>query len=866
MKKPISIFLAASIAIPTILTAVSGCVKASATDIMTNGELLELINNKFGFEGYESSESYYTSVPSSDVFFDAVQTAHEYEVLDELVTDFKTSDVVTREFFAMAASGAIYNDYTDEISINDISDITYKDDVLTVLNYGIMELDGGKFEPKKTMSGAECVLLVDAAFDIWTNCSVVKPKYDVQLKDGVIDLGGAGMYYYDEDAGEMKFDEDSYNQIISKLEKNNYSYDPDSGVVKIDSVSDFGIEVGSVMTVPTGDKLNPFSMVKVTNIEKDSDGQYKLITITPEMQELYETYSVEQTIKPDLSNAGYVYDLNGNLLTPVADDSENIVGGMGLCNDNISDNYLSNGLITYDDYTNNIYSKTAGKTKTKYEFAHEDKSSGLGIKIGLTVSDDSFSISAGGSISTLDKKHGGSDIIKGSISYSAEETIKNINVDYKYDFWGGYAKVVLRHDHVSKASAKGSIKASIPLCKIGCPTGIGDLTVWITPKLNIGLDGELSITVTNSGVANGLEYRRWHGFNSVSDEGTKSLDAKAEVKIEATVSVDVKITCLAVLGVGVEPEAGFGALASSETNLIDTGEEKPISLQCVDVKCYPILKAKVYGEIDFFFGKVKKEFSWTILGEKNVMLEIHLESRSDILDEGLKIVPECTKDQLMNIKKDKETEQAGVKVGTELKLTDKNKRADIGSQFSIGITEVPSGYNYEDIYVKVANSEVLDINSTVVAANYKSNPLREAALSMAGPAGRIVNGILGTTAGVALDGYSCSFTGKTRGQTIITFVTKDGKYKATCDVIVLDPNEPLDLDVKLDTYGVTIPENTCYKFNVVKLPWYLTEDKIIWSTSDVSVVTVGQNGVVTAVGEGYAMVTASTPDETSKAF
>ena len=50
------------------------------------------------------------------------------------------------------------------------------------------------------------------------------------------------------------------------------------------------------------------------------------------------------------------------------------------------------------------------------------------------------------------------------------------------------------------------------------------------------------------------------------------------------------------------------------------------------------------------------------------------------------------------------------------------------------------------------------------------------------------------------------------------------------------------------------------------MPWYLTEDKIIWSTSDVSVVTVGQNGVVTAVGEGYAMVTASTPDETSKAY
>lgn len=855
MKKPISLFLAASIAIPTMLTAVSGCVNASADDKMTNGELLELINNKFGFEGYESSESYYESIPSGDAYFEAVQTAHEFEVLDELVTDFKTDEVVTREFFAMAASGAIYNDYADEVSISDISDITYKDDVLTVLNYGIMELNDGKFEPKKTMSGAECILLLDAAFDIWTKCSVVKPKYDVQLNEGVIDLGGAGMYYYDEAACEMKFDTDTYNQGIRKLESNNYSYDPSSDVVKLDSVSDFGIEVGSVMTLPTGDKLNPYAVAKVASIEKDNNGQYSLTTVTPEMEELFKEYSVEQTITPDFSNVDVIYDMNGNPIMPDSYSSENVAGNMAFSNSAASGNYTSNGIVTCANLSNNIYSKTAGKEKKQYSFEHKDKASGLGVKIGLSVSSNSFSISTTGSY--------------GDISCSASKEIKNINIDYRYDFWKGYAKIVLKNDYVTKMSAKGSIKVSVPICTIPIPTGIGDLTVDITPKLNIGVDGSVSISFTNEGIVNGLEYRRGHGISKVSNSGTRSLDAKAEVKIEASLGIDVKAKAIGgMLSVGIQPSVGVGAIAKAEVHKIDIGEAEPLGLSCADIKFYPILKVKVYGKIKFFFGEIGDEFEWTALGEKNTIFELHLELRSDEPDEGMKIVPECTKDDLMNVKKDKETEQAGVTVGEGLKLTETEIRTDINAQFCVGIAEVPSGYNYEDIYVKVSNSDVLEINSNMMASHYEANPMRGTVNNVQYGAilGSALEGIAGTTSGVALDGYSCSFTGKEKGETTIKFVTKDGKYEATCEVIVFDPNEPLDLDVKLDTYGVTIGENTCYQFNIVRLPWFLTEDDIVWETSDPSIVTVGQNGMVTAVGSGYAMITASTPDGTSKAY
>ncbi len=105
MRKAISTALAASIALPVMLSFASGCVTASAEDSITNGELIVLINNTFGFEGFDSQGPYFESVPSDSRYFSDIQTAVEFGVIDELVTDIDPNAAVTREFFCNGGVG-----------------------------------------------------------------------------------------------------------------------------------------------------------------------------------------------------------------------------------------------------------------------------------------------------------------------------------------------------------------------------------------------------------------------------------------------------------------------------------------------------------------------------------------------------------------------------------------------------------------------------------------------------------------------------------------------------------------------------------------------------------------------------------------
>lgn len=857
MKKPISVFLAASIAIPTILTAISGCVNASAADIMTNGELLELINNKFGFEGYESSESYYASVPSNDIFFAAVQTAHEYEVLDELVTDFKTSDIVTREFFAMAASGAIYHDYTDEISINDISDITYKDDVLTVLNYGIMELDNGKFEPKEKMGTAECIALIDAAHDIWLNDTILKPTYEVKLNEGVIDLGGVGLYYYDENADEVKFDSSTYEQGLKKLSDNHFSYNTESGDVKLDSVSDFGIQVGSVMTVPVNDEMNPYDELKVVDIVQNSDGSYTLKTQPAEFKDYCENYVVEQNIVPDFTKINYIIDANGNKL-PLSPEPQYEVAKGNTFN-SIGELQMSDGMVHLDKSvqgdllqdTGVSFSSSGVDVDTPFGKAHVafgDNSVSFQLEFTPDESTSVFKtkFTDGSTMTETTKK---------SSRSTFTQTFKDIHFDYdaKLDWFKSYAKFVSHITSVQKFTNEGSYSKTTKICEVPYPTGIGDLTVNLEINVGLSISGELVVTLTRSNITNGFEFRIKGGLNVIRDPGEKTLDVDAKANMELTAGFNCYLSALGgILKAGVQPTLGAGANVNVETNHVPVSSEETAPLICMGVEVYPIFKIYVYATLDFL-GKHTADHTFNILGKDNVMASFHIES----FDMGLpEIVDECTKDRRMNQLKDEETAAAGVTVGTDIKLNTYKATTYIDSDLTVGITEVPSGYNYEDIVVCTSNSEVLTIDADDGGSTLYTRAVNK--LSKMLTKSPVTVGTMGS--------FNCTAHGKSKGEANLTFKTKDGKYSATCDVVVLDPNEPIDYTVKLSTYGVTIGSGTCKRIEVVSLPWYLTEDDIVWMSDDSSIVTVDQSGTVTAVSDGYATITASTPDGTSKAY
>lgn len=99
-------------------------------------------------------------------------------------------------------------------------------------------------------------------------------------------------------------------------------------------------------------------------------------------------------------------------------------------------------------------------------------------------------------------------------------------------------------------------------------------------------------------------------------------------------------------------------------------------------------------------------------------------------------------------------------------------------------------------------------------------------------------------------------TGISIGSAKITATTANG-LTTICDVNVLYP-EPTSIE--LNPSKVTMKTNETLQLKATILPEDASDKSVLWSSSDESVATVDENGIVTAVGAGNAVITATTAD------
>ena len=101
-------------------------------------------------------------------------------------------------------------------------------------------------------------------------------------------------------------------------------------------------------------------------------------------------------------------------------------------------------------------------------------------------------------------------------------------------------------------------------------------------------------------------------------------------------------------------------------------------------------------------------------------------------------------------------------------------------------------------------------------------------------------------------------TAVSRGTAIITAKTKVGGYTATCAITVGDKVAVTGLSI--DASGLNMLKGDNRTILATITPSNASEKTIEWTSSDISVATVNENGVVTAVGSGEAVITAVTRD------
>lgn len=97
------------------------------------------------------------------------------------------------------------------------------------------------------------------------------------------------------------------------------------------------------------------------------------------------------------------------------------------------------------------------------------------------------------------------------------------------------------------------------------------------------------------------------------------------------------------------------------------------------------------------------------------------------------------------------------------------------------------------------------------------------------------------------------------GEALITVTTEDGGKTATCEVVVT-PTVVLVKSITLDQESITLFEEETQTLRATVFPDNATNKTAIWTSDHPEIAAVDQEGVVTAVKKGQAVITAMTED------
>ena len=103
-------------------------------------------------------------------------------------------------------------------------------------------------------------------------------------------------------------------------------------------------------------------------------------------------------------------------------------------------------------------------------------------------------------------------------------------------------------------------------------------------------------------------------------------------------------------------------------------------------------------------------------------------------------------------------------------------------------------------------------------------------------------------------------TAVSKGSAIITVTAEDGGKTASCTVTVTDPPVVHVTGVTLNKTSLSLAKGGSQTLTADVRPANATNKNVIWSSSDLNVASVAEDGTVTAVGAGTADITVTTKD------
>ena len=165
-----------------LLTA-PGCQK-QVKNTITLGEWIREVDEKAGISQYEEKKPYFMNVPEDSPYFESVQAAAEWDVIDQ-GTAFDPEAALTKEWTASVLMRLSRQEAGKEQKINDLNEASFPKEVQAAVSVGLMPLDQrGMFHPKEKMDKTQAEKLLDQTVSWMNNRRFETTKTEIQLEAG----------------------------------------------------------------------------------------------------------------------------------------------------------------------------------------------------------------------------------------------------------------------------------------------------------------------------------------------------------------------------------------------------------------------------------------------------------------------------------------------------------------------------------------------------------------------------------------------------------------------------------------------------------------------------------------------------------
>lgn len=180
--------------------------------------------------------------------------------------------------------------------------------------------------------------------------------------------------------------------------------------------------------------------------------------------------------------------------------------------------------------------------------------------------------------------------------------------------------------------------------------------------------------------------------------------------------------------------------------------------------------------------------------------------------------------------------------GGKCVITCKTDNGGFTASCEVTVTQGVSGITLEPKTVSIYKTQTAQLTATVLPATATNKTVNWST----------------DNSKIAVVSSSGVVTGVANGSAIITATTADGGFKAQCTVVVGN---------KVDVKGITLSEseivlgkNETFTLDATISPSNASNKTVLWTSSATNVAKVSSSGTVTGVGNGSAVITATTAD------